>query len=44
MARAEKNHESLKIESIAEEMKELLEEEKGLQRDIVEIERAIGRD
>ena len=44
MARAEKNHESLKIESIAEEMKELLEEEKSLQRDIVEIERAIGRD
>ena len=44
MARAEKNHESLKVESIADEMKELLEEEKSLQRDIAELERAIGRD
>ena len=44
MARAEKNHESLKVESITEEMKELLEEEKTLQRDMAELERAIGRD
>ena len=44
MARAEKNHESLKVESIADEMKELLEEEKSLERDIAELERAIGRD
>ena len=44
MARAEKNHESLKVESIGDEMKELLEEEKSLQRDIAELERAIGRD
>ena len=44
MARAEKTHESLKVESIEEEMNELLEEEKTLQRDMTELERAIGRD